>query len=117
MTPSSPYRPAAVFVLIGAVLQMFAFTVGGLSTAALTVIPCGVSYLLIAAGLNRNKRWLAWLTFFVTGIAGSTALAMSFGGSAMPAWWCLALMSANWIATLLLFSALWRPAPDTAELP
>lgn len=113
----SPYRPAAVFVLITSVLHMFAFTVGGLSTAALILIPGGVIYLLIAAGLNRNKRWLAWLTFFLTGIGGSIALAASFGAYPVPSWWYLGIMTADWIAAVLLFAALWRPAQLSAELP
>lgn len=117
MTTPAPYRLAAVFVLISAVLHMFAFTVGGLSTAALILIPGGVIYLLIAAGLNRGKRWVAWLAFFLTGIGGSVALGLSFNTDPVPAWWYLAIMAADWAATLALFAGLWRAAPTSPELP
>ena len=111
------YRIAAFFMLVSAVLHMFAFTVGGLSTAALMLIPIGVIYLLIAAGLNRGKRWLAWITFFVAGIGGSIALGLSFGAGPVPSWWYLGITAADWIAAIALFGALWRSATPSPELP
>lgn len=116
MATSAPYRLAAVFVLISAALHFFSFTVGGLSTQALVLIPFGVIYLLIAAGLNRGKRWLAWLSFFVMGIGGSIALGLSFGSGPVPGWWYLAISCADFAAALWLFVALWRQAPS-AEMP
>lgn len=116
MTVPASYRLAAVFVLISAALHFFAFTVGGLSTAALVLIPFGVVYLLIAAGLNRGKRWLAWLSFFVMGIGGSIALGLSYGNGPVPDWWYLAITLTDWAAALWLFVALWQSAPS-AEMP
>lgn len=116
MTTPAPYRLAAVFVLISAVLHFFSFTVGGLSTAALVLIPFGVIYLLIAAGLNRGKRWLAWISFFVMGLGGAIALGLSFGNTPVPGWWYMAIALADGAAALWLFVALWRPAPSP-EMP
>lgn len=111
------YRLAAFFVLISAVLHLLAFTVGGVGTVPLLLIPVGVLYLLIAAGLNRGKRWLAWIAFFVMGIGGSVALALSFGAGPVPGWWYLGITAADWCAALLLFAGLWRAADPVPNMP
>jgi len=113
---SGPFGIAAGFVFISAMLHIFTFSVAGFGNAAMMLIPYGIAYLVIVAGLTRGMRWLAWIAFFVMAIGGILALAQLWTPSDLPVWWMGLIIAANWFAAAALFANLWRaPAAATAS--
>lgn len=112
---SGPFGVAAGFVFISAILHIFAFAVAGFNSTALMLVPYGLVYLVIVAGLTRGLRWLAWITFFVMAISGIMALAQLWTPSPIPVWWTALIAAVHGLATAALFINLWQaPAPDAA---
>lgn len=107
---NGPYRFGTAFILISAALHIFAFVVGGFAPEALVLIPIGLVYVVLAYGLSRGWRWLAYIAFLLMMIGGTFALAQLWTPSPVPQWWTLAIIAADWLAALALFVALWRPA-------
>ncbi|MEJ6403254.1 hypothetical protein [Yoonia sp. 2307UL14-13] len=106
---SGQYGVGAFFVLISALLHLAALVFGGFSTDAIGLGVAGVVYLIIVAGLTRNMRWLAWITFFLVGIGGSVALSYVWADTTVPTWIFIGIVVADWLAALGLFVALWKP--------
>ena len=112
---NKPFASARFFLLISAVLHLFAFVLGGFTSDALMLIPFGILYILCAAGLARGWRWLAYITFFLVSIFGIVAFAQIWGDSAVPRWWYMAIVAADWVCAAALFAGLWsKPAPASA---
>lgn len=112
---SGPYRTGALFVFISALLHIFAFVVGSVTADALMLVPIGIVYLLIAWGLTRGFRWLAYITFFVMCIGGIFAMSQLWTPSPVPGWWTIAIIVADWLAAAALFASLWRTTPNLAH--
>lgn len=110
---NGPYRLGALFIAISAALHVFAFIVGGFSADALRLTPVGLVYALLAFGLTRGWRWLAYVAFIAMMIGGTVALGSLWAPSPVPQWWTLAIIAADWLAAAALFAALWRPARKT----
>jgi disulfide bond formation protein DsbB len=110
-TLSGPYGSGAFFILISAVLHLIACVFSGFSTEALILIPVGLIYLAISAGLTRGMRWLAYIAFFIMAIGGIYLLAGLWSASTIPLWIRLGIIASDWIAAAALFVALWR-APE-----
>ena len=108
---NGPYRFGALFILISAALHLLAFVAGGFSAEALQLIPIGLAYVAIAFGLARSRRWVAYVAFLVMMIGGTVALSYLWTAWAVPQWWTIAIIMADWLAAAALFVALWRPAP------
>ena len=72
-------KSAALPVSVSALLHIFVFVPDGLNARAAMMLAIGLVYILMAIGLRRNLRWVAWLTF----------LAMTFGAVAayIVFWW------------------------------
>lgn len=100
---------AALFVLASAILHILIPFFAGFATGSLPFLAIGVAYAVIAYGLTRNTRWLAWLTFFVMLAGGIAALVLSMGVTAAPSWLYTLIMLADWAAALMLFVYLWYP--------
>lgn len=113
---NGPYRLGALFIAVSAALHVFAFLVGGFSTDALRLIPVGLVYAVIAYGLTRGWRWLAYVAFIAMMIGGTVALGSLWTPSPVPQWWTIAIIAADWLAALALFVSLWRPAPATGNV-
>ncbi len=105
---SGQYGVGAFFVLISALLHLLALVLGRFSDDAILMGIVGVGLLVIVAGLTRNIRWLAWLSFFVMGIGGSVALSYLWAETTVPTWLFATIMSADWLAALGLLAGLWR---------
>ncbi|MGR3343828.1 MAG: hypothetical protein ACU0DI_11480 [Paracoccaceae bacterium] len=111
MNFAGPYRNGALFILISALLNIFAFVVGGFTSNALMLLPVGFFYTAIGYGLLRGWRWLAYVTFFLVMIGGILALAAIWSASTVPGWWYALIVGSDWLSAAALFPALWRAAP------
>ena len=100
---------AALPVAISALLHLFAFVPDGVTASSAAMLLIGIIYLLLAMGLRRNLRWVAWLTFLVMTF-GAVAAYMVSGGSALHNAWFLAIALIDCVAAMVLFVCLWRPA-------
>ncbi len=109
---SGPYRIGAIFVMLSAALHLLAFLVGGVNPLTLALTGIGLVYVMIMAGLAAGRRGIAWLAFLVMGFGGSFALAQLWTVNAMPNWWWMLNVAADWLAAAGLFMPLWRNGPQ-----
>ncbi len=109
LNSQGPFGTAAVFVLISAVLHLLAFVVGGFAPRPMQFVPIGILYVLFALALMRHWRGFAYVVFVIMLLGSIAALYESFGPSAIPGWWMIAIMVADVMAAIFLFKALWKP--------
>ena len=114
MNMRGPYRNGALFLLISAILHLIAPIVSGFSGDGLMLAAVGVFYLVATWGLLRGMRWLAYVMFIVLMVGSIAALTGIWALGPVPGWVYAGIVIANWIAVVMLFIALWRPAPKTA---
>ena len=115
MTLTGPFRRAIPLLLIAAALYLFAFIPASFDGSAFSLIPYGILFAVIAAGLGLGWRWLGYVAFFATFIAGIAALGGVWASSPVPGWIYVALIVVHWLAAAMLFLALWsRPEPVQA---
>jgi len=112
---NGPYRLGAALIAVSAALHVFAFLFGGFSADALRLIPVGFVYALLAYGLTRGWRWLAYVGFIAMMVGGTLALGSLWTPSPVPQGWTIAIIGVDWLAALALFAALWRPAPASGN--
>ena len=105
---------ATLFLWVSAVLHMATPAMGGFGSQALTLVGIGVLFAVIALLLPGNRRWLAWLTFFMTLFGGIAALSSAIAPDTLPALWHWLILAANWLSALMLFGYLWNPKPAGA---
>lgn len=108
---SRSLRLAAGFVFVIATLHILAPLVGGFGGESLTLVLPGLLAALVGFGLLRNRRWLAWLSFFALMIDGVVGLGHAMSVSEIPVWWLALIVAADAAATLLLLVYLWFPKP------
>jgi len=86
----------------------------GMSDDVMMLLPLGIVYLLLALGLSRGWRWLAYIAFIILLIGAVFAFAYSFGVTSVPGWLHGAIALFDLLALLALFGALWRSKPAIA---
>jgi uncharacterized membrane protein (DUF2068 family) len=101
-------RTAALPVSVSALLHIFAFVPDGLNAGAGMMFGIGIVYILMAIGLRRNLRWVAWLTFLAMTFGAVAAYIVSGGGTALHNGWFLTIAVIDLAAAILLFICLWR---------
>ena len=102
---------AVIFVLVSAALHVIAPLLSGFSSEGLFLVPFGLLYGLIAMGLMRNMRWLAWVTFFILMFGGIFAMASAMSAITVPSWIYSFIAAADWAGAACLFGYLWNPKP------
>ena len=110
----NPYRNGGIFLIISAALNILAPFVTGFASVALMMVPVGIAYLILAAGLMRAMRWVAYIAFLVVLIGLSSGIAGYYGSGPVPGWVHLGIIIAHVLGALFLFLALWRAAPPRA---
>lgn len=111
---SKPLGLAAVLIAASAALHILTPLMGGLGSETLMLVPIGLLYAAIAYLLPPNRRWLAWIAFFIMLTGGIVSLAVTAGTGALPQGWRVLIMIADWGAAAMLFAYLWRPKPAAA---
>lgn len=104
---------ANIFLLASAFLHIFTFLVGGFSGEALGLIVPGLIFLVVAYGLSRGLRWLAYIAFFGVAIGAIVVIAQIWPPGPVPGWWYTLIVVADILCVAALFVALWRP-PERA---
>jgi hypothetical protein len=107
MVSNSPFRLAALFLLTSAVLHLVVIAVSGGGFLVLMIVGA-VMWFVIGAGLQRGLRWLAYIAFLLAMIGGVYAMGTAMGQTGLTALALFGIMAADWIATVLLFGALWK---------
>lgn len=103
------YRVAAGLMVLNALLHLLVFLPagGGLgSWTAQMLMPVAGLYGLLAWGLLRQSRWVAWIQFFtaLTGALVAFALMPLF---ALPDWWVWAIIALDVDVAILMLLILW----------
>ena len=101
-------RTAALPVFVSALLHIFAVVPDGLNAGSAMMFGIGIVYVLMAIGLRRNLRWVAWLTFLVMTFGAVAAYIVSGGGSTLHNGWFLTIAIVDLAAAIVLFVCLWR---------
>ena len=99
----------ALLLGLSGLLHIVAPFVSGFSSEGLTLVPFGLAWLLIALGLLRGMRWLAWVAFFAAISLGIVAMSSAFGFSDVPGWLYGTIAVADGLAAVTLFGHLWFP--------
>ena len=103
---------AALFVIVSGVLHLPAPVILGVSPYALGLMVIGLIYIGIGWALPANRRWLAWITFFVVMFGGIVAMASAMGSLGVTAMWWALIFIVDWLAALMLFIYLWKSKPQ-----
>ena len=102
-----PYSRPALLLLVSAVLHLLVIVLS-LGGYVLPMLVGAVVWVVIAAGLQRNWRWLAYLAFLLAIIGGIVAMSngMATSGIVAIAFW--SMMALDWVAAAFLFLLIWR---------
>lgn len=109
---SSPQKLAAAFLALSGLLHLLLAPASGFSTGALLMFPVGPAYILMAEGLRRGWRWLAYVVF-ATLVVGVNVAYAAIGGEGATGMIWIAILLADLVCAASLFVALWR-AQDAA---
>ena len=102
---------SVLFVWVAAILHMETPLVAGFSKETFWLVPAALVVAVLGYLTIPNRRWLAWLLFFVLLAGCITAIAIPAAPGVIPDWWWLLILAADGLATLLLFVYLWKPKP------
>ena len=114
MNSDSPFRFAALLLLLSAVLHIVVIFVSG-GGFLVPMIAGAIMWFVIGAGLQRGMRWLAYIAFLFAMVGGVYAMGAGMGQTGLPQLALFGIMTVDWIAVVLLFIVLWRsPQVDEA---
>ena len=108
---NGPYRFGTLLILVSAMLHILTFVAGGFASEMMAFLPLGLVFGLIAFGLSRGWRWLAYVAFLAAMIGAVFVLSYLWTPIAAPQWTLISIIAVNCLAAAALFAALWRPAP------
>lgn len=103
----SPFRMAAVLLLVSAALHLVVIAVSG-GEFLVPMIVGAVMWFMVGAGLQRRMRWLAYIAFLLAMIGGVYAMGTGMGQTGLTQMALFGIMAADWMAAVLLFVALWK---------
>ncbi len=102
------FAAASKLLLLNAVLHVMVFPLAGFSADSLIWVLVGIVFTAVIPGLVSGRRWLAYLVFVVLLADAIAALSSSFGLSLILAWWFIAMMAVDVLASVVLFWQLWN---------
>ena len=111
MENQNPYRSSAMFLWLSAALS----AVGPVFGAPLGYIIVALVMGVLAMGLVRGMRWIAYIAFLVSGISGAIVLGWIWSIGGPPIWWAIITTVTCWLTASMLFGALWRPNESTTS--
>jgi len=101
---------AAILLALSAVLHLIAAPLSGWTSIGLILVPVGLLYALMANGLMRERRWLAYVVLPLM-LGGAIICYASLGSvvtAALPDALLIAIAVADIGCALALFVVLWR---------
>ncbi|MEO0809543.1 MAG: hypothetical protein AAFW82_02680 [Pseudomonadota bacterium] len=104
-------RLAGLFAAISGLFHLLVPLVSSAVQGIIFPICVGLLWLLIAFGLSRNLRWVAWLAFYVAMADAIAALYLMVSITAGPDWLYAALCVSATFVAVMIFRVLWG-APE-----
>ncbi len=98
---------AALILAVSGGLHIAAGVASGFAPDGVSLLGFGVLDLVLAFGLFRGWRWLAYIVFPLIMLGAIAALAASFDPGPVPAIYYTAIAIADAACALALFLALW----------
>ena len=107
LNPANPFNNAVLLIAVSIVLHLVVIAVSG-GGFLVQMLGAAIVWGLVAAGLARGWRWLAYIAFLLALVGG--IVAMSYGNATfgLTALAFYGIMAADWLAALALFIAIWR---------
>lgn len=102
---------AALVIMASAIIHIATPLVAGFSEETFWLVPVALIIAIMGYLLIPNRRFMAWITFYVMIAAGIAALGLSAAPGTIPEWWWMLIIAADWFAAALLFVYLWKPKP------
>lgn len=102
------YKTAGSLAFLSAALHVVGLVAGGWASDALGLVVGAAIWLVLGAGLMRDLRWVAYVTFLfaIFGAIYSLSAAVSAApGLVQTIWW--GITAADALVVLSLFGALW----------
>ncbi|MCG6901338.1 MAG: hypothetical protein LJE68_01530 [Rhodobacter sp.] len=114
-TLSSP-RIAAYLLMLAGALHVVAFVMGGFTYGRMGLAPVGLLFFVMAFGLLRGWRWLAYVTYLGVGIGASFAIKAALNPTEVANWWFYLIIAVDIAVVVVLFGFLWgHPGPARSE--
>lgn len=107
LNPSSPFSNAVLLIAVSVVLHLVVIAVSGGGFVG-PMLAGALIWAVVAVGLNRGWRWLAYIAFLLALVGGMVAMAnaqSTFGLTSLTFWGIVAM---DWLAAVALFVAIWR---------
>lgn len=105
---------AALMMLVAAGLHIATPAIAGFNEETFWLVPMALLYAIIVYRMIPNRRFTAWIGFFVLLAGTIAAVGLSAAGGVIPPWWWLLILGANLLAALCLFLYLWNDKPVPA---
>lgn len=101
------YLPPTTFAGLSAILHVVALPLAGITGPA---VIGALVWAILAFGLSKGLRWVAYLAFIMALFGTSAALGVAMGLPAgLGQWVWIAIIAADILAAITLFRLLWRP--------
>ena len=101
-------QAAAYLLMAAGFMHVVAFVLGGFSYGGQGLAPDGVLFIVVGYLLQREWRWLAYLTYIGVGIGVSFVIRDVFVAHSVPTWWTQSILVADAAVVVLLFLVLWK---------
>lgn len=101
-------KQAASLLIFSAALHVGGVAAAGFAPGLVTALVLAAILILLAAGLSRGIRGVAWLTFVVLMFAVAWSVAQLFGPAPVPVWAAWGILGVNVVAALMVFAEIWR---------
>ena len=113
MAIDTPYRNGAMFLWLSAILT----AIGPVLGSPTSYIGVALVLAILAMGLMRGKRWMAYIAFLVVGFLGGIVLGWIWSIDGPPAWWAIVTAAICWLTMSMLLVALWYPKHEINPNP
>ncbi|WP_136660117.1 hypothetical protein [Nitratireductor sp. XY-223] len=100
-------RLAGRLLIITGILHCLAWIVSGWSGDTMRLIPFGLVYIALGAGLFYRIRTIRYLAFIVT-LVGIVAAYISLGSAAVAVWLVWVFIAIDLVVLAILIASIWR---------
>jgi len=105
-------QPIVLIAYIAGVLHILAAILSDFAQEGLFQTSIGLIWIAIAAGSQREMRWLQWLAFYFAMAAAIMPLYRAVNPTFEPDWLYTAIFIVDTLVAVLLFYKLWAQQKD-----